>query len=85
MGGTGSVFEQSWPTFDELAAAEDVVTIAVQINGKLRGEVEVERGADQDAVLELALADERIQRHMEGNSVRKVIHVPDRILNLVVG
>jgi leucyl-tRNA synthetase len=85
MGGTSSVFDAAWPTFDELAAAEDVVTIAVQINGKLRGEVEIERGADKDAVMELALADERIQKHMEGKSVRKVIHVPDRILNLVVG
>ncbi len=46
-GGGGSVFEQSWPTFDELAAAEDVVTVAVQVNGKLRGEVEAERGASR--------------------------------------
>jgi leucyl-tRNA synthetase len=84
-GGEGSVFERSWPTFDELAAAEDVVTVAVQINGKLRGEVDVERGASQDEVLELAMADEHIQKHVEGKTVRKVIHVPDRILNLVVG
>ena len=85
MGGEGSVFAAAWPTFDELAAAEDVVTIAVQINGKLRGEVEVERGASQDEVLELAMAEERVQKHIEGKTVRKVIHVPDRILNLVVG
>jgi leucyl-tRNA synthetase len=85
MGGSGSVFKQAWPTFDELAAAEDVVTIAVQINGKLRGEVEAERGASEEAVLSLAMADERIQKHVEGKTVRKVIHVPDRILNLVVG
>ena len=84
-GGSGSVFEAAWPTFDELAAAEDVVTIAVQINGKLRAEVEAERGAAQDEVLELAMADERVQKHVEGKTVRKVIHVPDRILNLVVG
>ncbi len=84
-GGEGSVFDAAWPTFDELAAAEDVVTIAVQVNGKLRAEVEAERGASQDAVLELAMADERIQKHTEGKTVRKVIHVPDRILNLVVG
>jgi leucyl-tRNA synthetase len=85
MGGSGSVFEQSWPTFDELAAAEDVVTIAVQINGKLRGEADVERGASQDEVMELAMADARVAKHLEGKQVRKVIHVPDRILNLVVG
>ena len=79
------MFDAAWPTFDELAAAEDVVTIAVQVNGKLRAEVEAERGASQDAVLELAMADERIQKHVEGKTVRKVVHVPDRILNLVVG
>jgi leucyl-tRNA synthetase len=85
MGGEGSIFEHAWPTFDELAAAEDYVTVAVQINGKLRGEVETERGASQEAVLELARADGRIQKHLEGKTIRKVIHVPDRILNLVVG
>ncbi|MBN2565903.1 MAG: leucine--tRNA ligase, partial [Candidatus Eisenbacteria bacterium] len=85
MGGSGSIFDQAWPTFDELAAAEDVVTIAVQINGKLRGEVEAERGASQDQVLELALADPRVQRYLDGKTIRKVIHVPDRILNLVAG
>jgi leucyl-tRNA synthetase len=85
MGGTGSIFGESWPTFDELAAAEDVVTIAVQINGKLRGEVEVERGAGEDAVVELARAEERVRSHIEGMTVRRVIFVPDRLVNLVVG
>ena len=85
MGGRGSVFAAAWPTFDELAAAEDVVTVAVQLNGKLRAEVEAERGASEEAVMTLAMADERIKRHLEGKTVRKVIHVQDRILNLVVG
>lgn len=84
MGAARSVFLRSWPTFDELAAAEDVVTIAVQVNGKLRGEVEVERGAGRDAVLELATSDAKVARHLEGRTIVKVIHVPDRILNLVV-
>jgi leucyl-tRNA synthetase len=85
MGGGGSIFDQSWPTFDELAAAEDVVTIAVQVNGKLRGEIEIERGADESAVVELATASERILSHIEGRTIRRVIFVPDRLVNLVVG
>jgi leucyl-tRNA synthetase len=85
MDGEGSVFEQSWPTYDELAAAEDVVTIAVQVNGKLRGEVEVERGSDEDTVVGLATAEERVRSHIEGRKIRRIVFVPDRLVNLVVG
>ncbi len=84
-GGKETLFRSTWPTFDEEAAREDVVTIAVQINGKLRGDVEAERGAVQDDVLELAKASERIAKHLEGKTVRRVIFVPDRLLNIVVG
>ena len=84
-GGDESLFRSTWPSFDEEAAREDVVTIAVQINGKLRGDVEAERGAVEDVVLELAKASEKITRHLEGKTVRRVIFVPDRLLNIVVG
>jgi leucyl-tRNA synthetase len=85
MGGQDTLFRQEWPSFDAEVAREDVVTIAIQINGKLRGDVEVEKGADEESVLGLAKADEGIARHLEGKSVRRVIFVPDRLLNLVVG
>ncbi len=84
MGGQGTLFSEEWPSFDPEAAEEDVVTIAVQVNGKLRGSVEVEKGADEEAVLALVNADERIVRHIEGKTVRRVVYVPDRLLNLVV-
>ncbi len=84
-GGDGTLFRSTWPSFDEAAAREDVVSIAVQINGKLRGDVEVERGASEDVVLEQALAAEKVARHLEGKTVRRVIFVPDRLLNIVVG
>jgi leucyl-tRNA synthetase len=61
------------------------VTVAVQVNGKLRGDVEVERGAPESAVLELARADERVRRHLEGRSVKRVVFVEDRLINLVLG
>jgi leucyl-tRNA synthetase len=83
-GGARSLFRGPWPSYDEAAAREDTVTIAVQVNGKLRGEVEIERGAGEEAVLELARAEERIARHVEGKDLARVVFVPDRLLNLVV-
>ena len=61
------------------------VTLVVQINGKLRARLELEPGATKDQALEQALAIENVQRHMDGKEVRKVIHIPDRLLNIVVG
>jgi len=86
-GGETSLFREPWPTFDEEAAREETVTIAVQVNGKLRGEVEAEAGAAEETVLDLALASGRIARHVAGGreSIRRVVFVPDRLLNLVVG
>ena len=84
MGGRRSIFRDAWPSYDEAAAREDTVTIAVQVNGKLRGEVEVERGADEETVLRLATAEARVGRHIEGKEIRRVVFVPGRLLNLVV-
>jgi leucyl-tRNA synthetase len=83
-GGQRSLFREPWPTYDEAAAREDTVTIAVQVNGKLRGEVVVDRGAAEETVLALAKTDERIRRHIEGKTVARVVFVPDRLMNLVV-
>ena len=73
----------------ESLTREDVITLAVQVNGKLRGSIEnVARGLDEAAVRALALkeaeAQERIKNALEGKAIRKVIVVPDRIVNLVV-
>jgi leucyl-tRNA synthetase len=57
----------------------------VQVNGKVRAKVELAAGASKDDALEAALDIDNVQRHMDGKAVRKVIHVPDRLLNLVVG
>jgi leucyl-tRNA synthetase len=85
VGGKPSVFQAAWPTFDEKACEEDAVTIAVQVKGKLRGTVTVARGAAEADVLEAALAEEKVQRHVpDRDAIRKVIFVPDKILNLIV-
>jgi leucyl-tRNA synthetase len=86
LGNEGSVFDGSrWPTFDPAKAAENVVKIAVQVNGKLRGTVEVTTGAGQEEVEALARSQENVTRHLQGASVRRVIFVQDRLLNFVMG
>jgi leucyl-tRNA synthetase len=73
-----------WPTYDPAKCVEDTVTVAVQVNGKLRATLELPRGAEQAAVQAAALADERISRYVNGGAVRKAIYVKDKLLNLVV-
>ncbi len=85
LGHTGSVFDSQWPTFTEALTVEDAVTIAVQVNGKTRGTVTLPRGAGEDDARTAALADAGIAKHLDGKPLRKVIWVPGRLLNLVVG
>ncbi len=81
---TGSVHLQPWPEHDETLAADDLVTLVVQVNGKLRDRLEVPAGLERTEVERLALASEKIQPHLSGQSVRKVIVVPNRLVNIVV-
>jgi len=74
-----------WPTYDETKLVADMVEIPVQVNGRVRATVTVARGAAEDEVTAAAMADEGVDRHVAGTDVRKVIFVPDRLLNLVVG
>ncbi len=75
----------SWPVYDPDAIREDEITVVVQVNGKLRGKVTVGVDAGEDDVRNAALADEKIRAHTEGKTVRKIIHVPGKLLNIVVG
>jgi leucyl-tRNA synthetase len=75
---------EPWPAYDPALVIEDTVTLAVQVNGKLRATLDLPRGADREAASAAALADPRIQRYVNGAQIRKVIHVPDKLLNLVV-
>jgi leucyl-tRNA synthetase len=86
MGNDGSLFEgANWPEFDPAKAAEETVKIAVQVNGKLRGTVEAPAGSGQEEVEALAQAQDNVTRHLEGLTVRRVVFVPNRLLNFVVG
>ena len=74
-----------WPVVDAAALEQDSLTLVVQVNGKVRGQVDVAKDADKDAILALAKADANVQRHLEGKTVRKEIVVPNKLVNIVVG
>ncbi len=76
---------QKWPEYDSSLIIEETATIAVQVNGKLRGTVEAEKGMSQDNLFELVVNDVKFSKHIYGKDIKKVIHVPDKLLNIVVG
>ncbi|HEX8257118.1 MAG TPA: leucine--tRNA ligase [Allosphingosinicella sp.] len=82
-GREGLIADQAWPTVDPTLLAEDEVTIAVQVNGKLRDTLTAPKGAARETLEEMALASEKVVRILEGKPPRKVIVVPDRLVNLV--
>lgn len=84
MEGHGLIADASWPEVDPALLVEDEVTIAVQIKGKLRDTLTVAKGLPNEELERLALASDKVQRSLDGAAIRKVIVVPDRLVNLVV-
>ena len=84
LGGAGLIAGQSWPTADPALLVESQVTVTFQINGKLRDTAMVVKGLDKAALEALALASNKIGRALDGASPKKVIVVPDRLVNIVV-
>ncbi|MBN2726355.1 leucine--tRNA ligase, partial [Candidatus Mcinerneyibacteriota bacterium] len=83
-GGKNSVFEEAWPSYDEEKLVADMVTMAVQVNGKVRGEIQVPAAAGKEEIEKSALASDNIRRHTEGKDLVKTIVVPGRLINIVV-
>jgi leucyl-tRNA synthetase len=82
--GGSELWAEPWPRHDDANQVKDTVTLAVQVNGKLRGEIEVAADADQPAILAAARADEKVASFLEGTQTVKEIVVPGRLVNLVV-
>jgi leucyl-tRNA synthetase len=85
LGGQPYVFKQSWPSYDESALVANTITLVVQVNGKVRDRIEAAADAPNDELEKMALASEKVQRFMEGKSLRKAIVVPGKLVNLVIG
>ncbi|MEX2155606.1 MAG: leucine--tRNA ligase [Gemmatimonadales bacterium] len=84
LGHDTSVFQARWPAYDERLASAGDVEIAVQVNGKLRSRLTVPRGMAEKDVVARVLADEAVKKFVDGQPVKKVIYVQDRLVNLVV-
>jgi leucyl-tRNA synthetase len=82
LGHHASVFDSGWPAFDAALAAEDLVTVAVQVNGKTRGTIRVPHGAGQDAAIAAAMQEPGIAKFV-GAAPKKIVFVPGRLLSLV--
>jgi leucyl-tRNA synthetase len=83
IGNDGSVFDGGWPAFDPALATEETIELIVQVNGKLRGKIQVARDITQETALERAMADPAVAKFVT-TTPKKVIFVPGRLLNLVV-
>jgi leucyl-tRNA synthetase len=84
LGKPYSIHNQTWPEVDEEAAAEDVVTLVIQVNGKVRDRIIVPVNVSEDEMKKAAMASEVVQRYLEGKIPRKVIVIPGRLVNIVV-
>lgn len=84
LGHAGGLSTAGWPAANRELAKDDELEIPVQVNGRLRGKLKVPAGTGQEHLLELAQAEHAISQHIDGRRIVKVVHVPDKLLNLVV-
>ncbi len=84
LGHKGDIVVASWPKVDESALVQDSLEMVIQVNGKLRSKLNVPLSASKDDIEKMALADARIQSYIEGKTIRKVIVVPKKLINIVV-
>ena len=84
LGHTDSVQKDSWPQYDDSLIVTNEITIAVQVNGKLRGEIQVASDATKEDILTAAAANERVAAHLGDSNIKKSIYIPGKIVNFVV-
>jgi leucyl-tRNA synthetase len=84
LGHATSVMHARWPSFDPALAVAAAVEFVVQVNGKVRSRLRLARGPALEAAVKAALADPVVRKFLDGNEPRKVVFVPDRLVNLVV-
>jgi len=84
LGHDGSLAYEPWPAFDERYTREDTVELPIQINGRLRSRLVASVSSTREELESAALADPRVRKHIEGGTVRKVIVVPRKLINIVI-
>lgn len=83
LGHKDSIHTAKWPIFDEKYLVQDTVTVVIQVNGKLRGEIEVAADASEDSVVEAAKIHDKVAGYLDGQTIRKIIFVPNKLVNFV--
>ncbi|MGD7652362.1 MAG: leucine--tRNA ligase [Verrucomicrobiales bacterium] len=83
LGGEGLLSETEWPGYDEAALVRSEIQLIVQVNGKLRDRIMIDKDADEETVKGAALASEKVKEHIEGKTIRKIIFIPGKIFNIV--
>ena len=83
IGGEGLVYHAPWPELNKAMLVDDTITLPVQVNGKRRSELNVAKDMPKDEIEKLALADEAVKRSIGDGTIRKIIIVPGRIVNIV--
>ena len=83
-GNKSSLFDQSWPSFDKSKLEKNKIVIAVQVNGKLRGNVEINPNDDKEKILTCARDHENVKLYLENSTIVKEIYVPNKIINFVI-
>ena len=84
LGKKYSIHQQDWPQVDEDATKEEMFTLVIQVNGKLRDRAQLPVGMSEEDVRKIALASEKAQKFIDGKETRKVIYVPGRLVNIIV-
>lgn len=85
LGHVGTITYAQWPSYDETQLVDNSVQIVVQVNGKVRQHLEIERDTSRDKMQEIALADEKVKEELADKEIKKVIAVPNKLVNIVVG
>jgi len=83
LGHSSLVIDEAWPQADKSAMVQDSIELMLQVNGKLRGKIKVVADANKELIEKLAQEDEHVKTHTEGKTVRKIIVVPGRLVNIV--
>ncbi len=84
IGSSQMILEMPWPEYDEAKTIDDEIEIGVQVNGKLRSSIKIKKDEDDEKVKEIAMAEENVQKHLEGKEIIKTIVIKNRIVNIVV-
>ena len=84
LGNKSSIFLQKWPEYDSKLIKQEKITLIIQINGKVRDEVEVEVNISEEKVKEIAISQEKVKKWLEGKKIKKIIFIPGKLINIVI-